>query len=510
MIPGYATPTGTEETARSHAGLAFNPLGNTRLRVSAAGFGGYRISSGVAIHAAALEKALCGGTNLIDTSANYADGGSERLVGRMLGQLIEAGRIRRQEVVVISKGGYIQGANEAIKRQREAEGQPFEEVVDYAEGLGHCIHPDFLEDQVGRSRERLGLETIDGYLLHNPEYYLGWANKQGLDRDSAEKEYYRRIGQAFACLEAQVSRGRIRFYGISSNTFPSDAGDPEFTSLQRVLSIAPAIADNHHFKLIQLPFNLFEAGAVLKANQPGGKTVIETARDNELGVLVNRPLNAFTRRRMVRLASIEVRSRLDYKEIIHRIKRLAQSEARLWRKVLPAQDGIPEGIKVRIKQQACFAASLKHHWRSFGSYERWREAKDGIFLPRIQGVMDYLEPLAVENPDLADWIEGHQLVLDQAFAAVASIYADDAVAVEKKIVAAINRAGDDWGQPGTLSRKALRALASTAGVSAVLVGMRQPAYVDEVLNELRRPFRQEERMEAWHRLEESLAAIFKA
>jgi len=31
-----------------------------------------------------------------------------------------------------------------------------------------------------------------------------------------------------------------------------------------------------------------------------------------------------------------------------------------------------------------------------------------------------------------------------------------------------------------------------------------------VLNELRRPFRQEERMEAWHRLEESLAAIFKA
>ena len=509
MIPGYATPAGTEECAQAHAEMDFTPLGSTQLRVSAAGFGGYRISSGVATHAAALEKALCGGVNLIDTSANYADGGSERLVGEMLGQLMASGRIRRHEVVVISKGGYIQGGNEAVKRQREAEGKPFEEVVDYAEGLSHCIHPDFLDDQIGRSLERLGLEAIDGYLLHNPEYYLGWAGKQGIDREAAQKEYYRRIGQAFAFLETEVSRGRIRFYGISSNTFPSDSGDPEFTSLHRVVSIAQATADNHHFKLIQLPFNLFEAGAVLKKNQPGAKTVIATARDNGLGVLVNRPLNAFTRRRMVRLASIEVRSRLDYKEIIHRIKRLAQSEARLWRKVLPAQGGIPEGIKVRIKQQACFAESLKHHWRSFGSYERWREAKDGIFGPRIQGVIDYLQPLVGENPDVAAWIEAHNTVLDQAFAAMASIYADDAVALEKKIIAAINRADEDWAQPGTLSRKAIRALISTAGVSVVLVGMRQPAYVDEVLGELRRPCRQDERMAAWRRLDDALASIFK-
>jgi aryl-alcohol dehydrogenase-like predicted oxidoreductase len=75
-------------------------------------------------------------------------------------------------------------------------------VVEYADGLEHCIHPDFLDDQIGRSLERLGLDALDGYLIHNPEYYLGWAHKQGFDSErAAVQEYYRRIDQAFRHLE---------------------------------------------------------------------------------------------------------------------------------------------------------------------------------------------------------------------------------------------------------------------------------------------------------------------
>jgi hypothetical protein len=114
---------------------------------------------------------------------------------------------------------------------------------------------------------------------------------------------------------------------------------------------------------------------------------------------------------------------------------------------------------------------------NFGSYERWREAKDGIFLPRIQGVMDFLLPHAENNPDLADWMASHEKILDRALRAVASIYADDAVALEKKILNMIGMADDAWARPGTLSQRAIRALVSTAGVSTVLVGMRKEAYV---------------------------------
>jgi len=508
MISGYATPDGTQQFADHFSAYSFNPLGRTGLLVSGAGFGGYRVNAGVAAHEEALKKALTGGINLIDTSANYADGGSEQLVGQVLKDLIESDRITREQVVVVSKGGYLQGNNYALSQQRKNDGKPFEEIVEYADGLEHCIHPGFLDDQIGRSLERLGLETLDGYLLHNPEYYLGWAYKQGMDRESAEVEYYRRIDQAFRFLEEEVDRGRIRFYGISSNTFPAPVDDPEFTALKRVWEIAESIGSDHHCQVIQLPFNLFETGASVEKNQPEGKTVLDVAREKRLGVLINRPLNAFTGRRMVRLASMDVRSRMDYKEIIQRIKDLAQSETRLWRKILPGMESIPGGLRVRIKQQGCFAETLKHHWRTFGSYERWREAKDGIFLPRIQGVMDFLKAHADKNSDLAEWIPSHERTLDRAFLAVASIYADDAVALEKRILTMLAKADDAWGKSGTLSQKAIRALVSTAGVSTVLVGMRKEAYVSDVLAELHHPIDKADRTDAWNRLRKDAENIF--
>jgi hypothetical protein len=508
MICGHATPTGTTNLADQHPDLKFNPLGSTGLLVSGAGFGGYRINAGVTAHGKALKKALTSGINLIDTSSNYADGGSERLVGQVLDELIEAGRIAREQVVVVTKGGYLQGGNYALSQQRRKEGHPFEDLVEYGEGLEHCIHPDFLDDQIGRSLDRLGMDSLDGYLLHNPEYYLGWAHKNGLPLEAARAEYDRRIEAAFTHLEKEVERGRIRFYGISSNTFPAAADDPEFTAFHRVWEIAASVAGENHFKVIQLPFNLFEPGAAVEANQPNGQTVLGAAVDKNMGLLVNRALNAFTRRRMIRLADVEVHGRMDYKEIIQRIKDLARSETRLWRKILPAMEDIPAGLKVRIKQQACFAESLKHHWRSFGSYERWREAKDGIFLPRIQGVVNYLNPLAEAHPDLAGWIASHEEIVGRALRAVASIYADDVVALQKKIRMMIDRADEDWSSPGTLSQKALRALVSTLGVSAVLIGMRQEAYVDDVLAELHRPVPKIERTGAWKRLHAGSREIF--
>jgi hypothetical protein len=211
---------------------------------------------------------------------------------------------------------------------------------------------------------------------------------------------------------------------------------------------------------------------------------------------------------MVRLASMDVRSRMDYKEIIQRIKDLAQSETRLWRKILPGMESIPGGLRVRIKQQGCFAETLKHHWRTFGSYERWREAKDGIFLPRIQGVMDFLKAHADKNSDLAEWIPSHERTLDRAFRAVASIYADDAVALEKRILTMLAKADDAWSKSGTLSQKAIRALVSTAGVSTVLVGMRKEAYVSDVLDELHHPIDKADRTDAWNRLRKDAENIF--
>ena len=506
MIRGYATKEATESKAQKHHPLAYHCMKGTQLTVSQAGFGCYRISTGVDHHATALRKALVDGINLIDTSANYADGGSEALVGQVLKDLIESGDLARDEVVVVSKVGYLQGQNFALSQERKQQGRPFPELVEYGQGLEHCIHPEFLKDQLNRSLERLNLKTLDFYLLHNPEYYLEWAHKYGQTLEQARTEYYRRIKTAFEYLEEEIGQGRIRYYGISSNTFPAPADQSDFTCLEKIWQIAEIVAPKHHFRLVQLPFNLMEPGAVLVKNQPQGGSTLEFAQQKGLGVLINRPLNAFYNNQLVRLAEVPAFTPQPKEEIVRKIQLLSKSEKSLWMKILPAID-VPPGLQTRIKEQLAIGDTLKHHWLNFGSYERWRQIKTGNLKPRIQGVMDFLAPYADHNEDISNWLTCHREKIAEAFEAVASIYAEEAAHQADRIRRTVAGADREWAAEGTLSQKALRTVRSTAAVSCVLVGMRREAYVSDVLTELRRPVKQQARFDAWQKLAKDLAKM---
>ena len=119
--------------------------------------------------------------------------------------------------------------------------------------------PSFLEDQLNRSLERLGLEAVDAFLLHNPEYYMVWAESQGIDQADARQEFDARLARAFAYLEKLVAEGRIGCYGISSNTLVSPASAYDFVSLSRVWELAvKANPSGHALKVVQFPFNLWK------------------------------------------------------------------------------------------------------------------------------------------------------------------------------------------------------------------------------------------------------------
>ncbi len=501
MITGSATKSATARAAEDHGGIAFNQVGPRKLSISPVGFGGYRISTGIQAHAEALRLALTSGINLIDTSANYTDGGSEQLVGQVLKSLIGAGALARDRVVVVSKVGYLQGQNLALSQERKAGGTPFADLVEYNPELEHCIHPDFIADQLTRSLERLGLETLDYYLLHNPEYYLGWARTSGMTLEKARDEYYRRIRLAFEHFEKEVAGGRIRAYGISANTFPASRRDPEFTSLETIWEIAAGLSGNHHFEMAQMPLNLLEKGAVLETNQSDGQSVLAFARAKGLGVLINRPLNAFSDNSLVRLVDTKRQPRQPYEEIIRKIRAVIKSEIQLWKRLLPACDFIPEGIRIRIKEQVSVGDVLKHYWKNFGSYERWRQTKNSMFLPRVQGVFDYLTQQTGKNEELAVWINGHTACLDAAFTAVASLYSADEARRTAAIKQAVSSADNDWNADSPLSQKAVRAIRSTSGVSCVLAGLRRTDYVADVLEELGRPVQIVDRERSWKALQ---------
>lgn len=260
--------------------------------LSRIGFGGYRISIGSAEHARALSHALRSGCNLIDTSANYMNGESEMLVGKVLSENPDL------DAFVITKAGYIQGDNLNVISELNRKGLARDGLIIFSEEYQYSIHPDFLQSQIELSCQRLQRERIDGFLLHNPEHYF----EQDTD-DVSPDEFYTMIANAFKFLEEMVAAGVIRYYGISSNTFPFSTEAENTTDLHQVMKIARTISSSHHFKLIQFPFNLIEQQA-LDAHH-GGMSLIDAARSYGIVTLSNRPINARRDNQVIRLASYD-------------------------------------------------------------------------------------------------------------------------------------------------------------------------------------------------------------
>lgn len=487
-IPGAATPAGTRAHAESRGaalGLADGPLGRTGLTVCRLGFGGYRVDVETPVHRAALERALGSGVNLIDTSTNYADGGSEELVGSVLKDLVGAGRITREATVVVSKIGYVQGQNLALARNRDDAGRPFPEMVRYQQGCWHCVHPEFLEDQLERSLGRLGLEALDVCLLHNPEYFFSDAAQRGERAvEALRDEFYGRLGAAFRFFEGEVAAGRLRWYGVSSNTVAQPVDDPESTSLTRMLEAArEAGGPDHHFAVLQLPLNLFEAGGILDATEPPAgppaprRSVLELAAQEGIGVLVNRPLNAVVGRGTVRLADFPSPASGALE------RELAAVEA------LEGEYRAEIASRLRVKQGSDRPED----------FLRWADQLGGI-RDRVSGVT-YWEQIEWQVRGLTARVvraldqgltgepaerwrgfrDRYRPALERLLAAFRAEAAGRSQRESRAVGAALDRALPSERRGAPLSQKALWIVASTPGVSTVLVGMRRPAYVEDAI-----------------------------
>jgi len=115
---------------------------------------------------------MSGGINHIDTAPNYRYTKSEQTVGRILTTLDNKYDVSREELFISSKGGYVAedaekmiSKNDEIRRMVGELGVPEEDIV---KETGHSLHPKFLKDQLEKSLQRLNLETLDLYYLHNP------------------------------------------------------------------------------------------------------------------------------------------------------------------------------------------------------------------------------------------------------------------------------------------------------------------------------------------------------
>jgi len=165
--------------------MQYRKFGNTELVVSEIGFGAWAIGGGAMIGNTAIgwgdaddtvsinaiHAALDAGINFFDTADIYGLGHSEEMLGKAIGQ--------NKEIIIATKAGNVSRNNQF--------------TVDYSK--------EYILKACEESLRRLKREAIDYYQLHS-------ARIQHLQN-----------GECIEAMKQLQQQGKIRYWGISLNTF---------------------------------------------------------------------------------------------------------------------------------------------------------------------------------------------------------------------------------------------------------------------------------------------------
>lgn len=271
-----ATQAYVERWGRSCAPGHYSDFLNLHYRLSSLGVGTFPGAATDEVDeqiAQIVARALCNGINVVDTAAHYRYGRSLAAVGEGLRRAFAQG-VRREQVFLVSKGGFLvfrDGPPADLARwfEREIATRHLGEAADLVQA--HLLSPRYIAFQIDLSRQLMGVDTLDAFLIDQPEVHIPVIGKERLNR---------KLEQVFVVLEQAVKDGRVRFYGISTfNGFRVETDHPLFQSLTSLQGLAERAARTvwgdetarHSFKVAQLPFNQVMLEGFTRFNQATGQ-----------------------------------------------------------------------------------------------------------------------------------------------------------------------------------------------------------------------------------------------
>jgi aryl-alcohol dehydrogenase-like predicted oxidoreductase len=246
------------------------------------------------LYRSSIPRALERGVNVFDTALRYRMQRSERTLGAALRRRIAEGQVTRDEVYVITKGGYLTVDPDLVRTQSEARRYLIETYLDsglvqpdgLVDGI-HCLDPPFLRDQIERSRRNLGLRCIDLYCIEEPELHL---------LAKGPNEFRSLLARVFEALEGAVADGSVAAYGLSTwSGLLLPYTERGHLSLAEVLDLALDVGGaDHHLRGIQLPYSVGMGEALGLPSQfgPDGSAhaLLDVVRDTGTAVFATVPL----------------------------------------------------------------------------------------------------------------------------------------------------------------------------------------------------------------------------
>jgi len=293
MISGSVTSEGTKKFAQNSGVNQDNFKEFENLTLSNVGIGTYLGDADAKtddLVTSAVKQSILSGINVVDTAINYRSQKAERSVGKAISELIQEGKISRDQVFLSTKNGYVTndadvqlGFWEYVKEEYSQKGIIKE--GDVTSGY-HCMTPTYLSDQLDRSLKNLGLECVDLMYLHNAI--------EGQIKDVSKEQFLENLKSVFELYEQKREEGKIKFYGMATwECFRVPNDNPQYLSFEDTVNMAKKIGgENHGFRFIQLPFNMHYDQALLGKNQLLGTenvSVLEAAVKLGMGVFTSVP-----------------------------------------------------------------------------------------------------------------------------------------------------------------------------------------------------------------------------
>jgi hypothetical protein len=221
---------------------------------------------------------------------------------------------------------------------------------------------------------------------------------------------------------------------------------------------------------------------VAEKNQSDHRSVMSLAREKNLGVLLNRPLNAIVGQDLVRLADFAVAEfPVSDEKILAEIDALIALEREFFLTHLEefADD---EEAKRALREFISVGSTMQRYWGTFGSIEQYNDVLTQYFAPRLAFCAQYLRERGIQ--EYIDWYAGYLSRARALLHAVGAHYARPAQDRANRFRSIITGVVGPHAA-GSLASLAIRLLIGVEGVDAALVGMRREEYVDDVLEALR-------------------------
>ncbi len=293
MISGSATPEGTKQFAIDSGANRANFKVFEDLTLSNVGIGTYlgdADSKTDDLVSEAVRQSVMSGINVIDTAINYRSQKAERSVRRAVSGLVQDGVVSRDQIFISTKNGYVTndadvelGFWEYVQREYVQSGVVGRD--DITSGY-HCMTPAYMSDQLDRSLKNLGLECVDLMYIHNAA--------EGQIKDVPREQFLKNLESIFELYEQKRDEGKLAYYGMATwECFRASPTNLQHLYLEDVLAMAVrAGGENHGFRFIQMPFNMYYDQALLtKSQHVGGleMSALEAAKALGVGVFTSVP-----------------------------------------------------------------------------------------------------------------------------------------------------------------------------------------------------------------------------